>query len=178
MANQDQGKSRPGDKENLGGIEAIVYSELVNEGAIPVAWYPPDEQISYIDLTNISLKSISLLVGDKQDKAWLNDPRFIVDQTGSFAIIPFPDQDTVAIAYMFNYTSASQQNVISTITATVKTKQRHFLFDKHGDIEQLLKFSAFELLKLVMRVKNYKREDLVAQLKVLHEKLAKLASEP
>ena len=158
-----------------GNIVAIVYSELIDEGATPVAWYPPGEAISFIDLTNISLKSISLLVGDKPDRARLNDPRFIVDQTNAFAIIPFPDQDTVAIAYMFNYTNGDGKNVICTVTATVNAKLRNFLFDKHEDIEKMLKFTAFELLKVVMRVKRFKKEDLVSLLQALHEKLSRLA---
>jgi hypothetical protein len=160
-----------------GKVVAIVYSELIEEGATPVAWYPPGEALSYMDLTNISLKSISLLVGDNPDRARLNDPRFIVDQTNAFAIIPFPDQDTVAIAYMFNYTNGDGKNVICTVTATVDEKLRNFLFDEHRDIEQMLKFTAFELLKVVMRVKKYKKDDLVSLLRVLHEKLNKKAHE-
>jgi hypothetical protein len=155
-----------------GEVIAIVYSELIEEGATPVAWYPPGEEVSYIDLTNISLKSISLLVGDIPDQARLNDPRFIVDQTNAFAVIPFPDQDTVAIAYMFNYTNADRKNVVCTITATVSARLRNFLFEKH---EQMLKFTAFEVLKVVMRVKKYKKDDLVSLLRVLHEKLNKEA---
>jgi hypothetical protein len=69
-------------------LQAVIRAVAAEEGATPVAWYPPGEAISCIDLTNISLKSISLLVGDKPDHARLNDPRFIVDQTNAFAIIP------------------------------------------------------------------------------------------
>lgn len=164
--------SKPGSSN----VVAIVYSELIDEGATPVAWYPPGEAISYMDLTNISLKSISLLVGDKTDKARLNDPRFIVDQGNAFAIIPFPDQDTVAIAYMFNYTNGDHKNVICTLTATISAKLRNFLFEKHENIEQMLKFTAFELLKVVMRVKQYKKDSLVSLLQVFHAKLNRLAS--
>ncbi len=49
------------------------------------------------------------------------------------------------------------------------------MFDKHENIEQLLKFTAFELLKVVMRVKHFKKEDLVSLLQALHEKLNRLA---
>jgi hypothetical protein len=114
-------------------------------------------------------------VGDNPDQARLNDPRFIVDQTNAFAVIPFPDQDTVAIAYMFSYTNAERKNVICTITATVNSKQRNFLFEMHENIEQMLKFTAFEVLKVVMRVKKYKKDDLVSLLRALHDKLTKLA---
>nr|MDO8083276.1 hypothetical protein [Candidatus Sigynarchaeum springense] len=162
-------------KHVSGDIIAVVYSELIEEGATPVAWYPPGDQISYIDLTNISLKSISLLVGDKPDRARLNDPRFIVDQENAFAIIPFPDQDTVAMAYMFNYTNGDGKNVICTITATVNAKLRNFLFDKHESMEQMLKFTAFEVLKVVMRERAYNKANITSRLKVLHEKLNKLA---
>ncbi len=163
-------------KHGSGDVIAVVYSELIEEGATPVAWYPPGEAISYMDLTNISLKSISLLVGDKPDRARLNDARFIVDQTNAFAIIPFPDQDTVAIAYMFNYTNGDGKNVICTVTATVNAKLRNFLFDEHEDIEKMLKFTAFELLKVVMREKAFKKGDLDSLLQVLHEKLNRLAT--
>ncbi|MBN2151740.1 MAG: hypothetical protein JW839_09860 [Candidatus Lokiarchaeota archaeon] len=166
----------PTSKHGSGEVIAIVYSELIEEGATPVAWYPPGEAISYIDLTNISLKSISLLVGDKPDRARLNDPRFIVDQTNAFAIIPFPDQDTVAISIMFNYTNSDGKNVICTITATVDARLRNFLFEKHEGIEQMLKFTAFEILKVVMRERAFKKSDLVSLLQVLHEKLNRLAT--
>lgn len=162
-------------KPATGDVSAVVYSELIEEGATPVAWFPPGEAISFMDLTNISLKSISLLVGDKPDRARLNDPRFIVDQTNAFAIIPFPDQDTVAIAYMFNYTNSDDKNVICTITAAVNSRLRNFLFEKHENIERLLKFTAFELLKVVMRVKKYKKDSLVTLLQALHDKLCRLA---
>ncbi|MEX2682746.1 MAG: hypothetical protein Q6373_014240 [Candidatus Sigynarchaeota archaeon] len=165
----------PTSKGRSGEVAAIVYAELIEEGATPVAWYPPGESISYIDLTNISLKSISLLVGDKPDHARLNDARFIVDQENAFAVIPFPDQDAVGIAYMFNYTNVDGKNVICTITATVNAKLRNFLFEKHENIEQMLRFTAFEVLKIVMREKAYKKDDLVSRLQLLHEKLTKLA---
>nr|MDO8113412.1 hypothetical protein [Candidatus Sigynarchaeota archaeon] len=156
-------------------VDTIVFSELIDEGATPIAWYPPGDEIPVVDLTNISLKSISLLVGDKPDKAVVNDPRFIVDQKDSFAIIPFPDLDSVANVYMFGYTNQQMVNVVCTLTIMIKTKNRPFLFEKHDGIERLMKFTAFELLKLIMREKTYAKNDLEATLWVLQDKLDSLA---
>ncbi len=157
-------------------VDKIVFSQLIDEGATPIAWYPPGEEIPLVDLTNISLKSISLLIGDKPDQAVLNDPRFIVDQEDHFAIIPFPDWDSVANVYMFGYTNQQKMNVVCTLTIIIKTKNRNFLFEKHDSVERLMKFTAFELLKLIMRDKTYAKQDLEATLWVLQDKLDNLAS--
>ncbi|HME51885.1 MAG TPA: hypothetical protein VKM55_06690 [Candidatus Lokiarchaeia archaeon] len=152
--------------------ELIVFSQLIDEGATPVAWYPADV-VSVTELTNISLKSISLLVGDKPDKALLNDPRFIVDLKNTFAIIPFPDQARVGMIYMFSYTDVKDQNVVCTITIMVN-EEKKFLLDQHEGVEQLLKFTAFEILKLLVRKKKYNKDDITATLWVLQGKLDNL----
>ena len=154
--------------------ELIVFSQLIDEGATPVAWYPNDV-VSITELTNISLKSISLLLGDKPDKALLNDPRFIVDLKNTFAIIPFPDQGRVAMVYMFNYSNAQDQNVVCTITLMVKAAQQ-FLLEQHESVEQLLKFTAFEILKLIVRKKKYNKDDITATLWVLQDKIDSLVN--
>jgi hypothetical protein len=155
--------------------ELIVFSQLIDEGASPVAWYPNDV-VSITELTNISLKSISLLLGDKPDNATLNDPRFIVDLKNTFAIIPFPDQDRVAMVYMFNYMDAQGQNVVCTITILVNAVKK-FLLEQHEGVKQLLKFTAFEILKLLVRKKRYNKDDITATLWVLQDKLDNLVNE-
>lgn len=152
--------------------ELIVFSQLIDEGATPVVWYPNDV-VSITDLTNISLKSISLLVGNKIDKILLNDPRFIVDLKNTFAIIPFPDQHRVGMVYMFNYTDDNNQNIVCTITIMVNAAKK-FLLEKHEVVEQLLKFTAFEILKLLVRKHKYTKDDIAATLWVLQGKLDNL----
>jgi hypothetical protein len=154
--------------------ELIVFSQLIDEGATPVAWYPNDV-VSITELTNISLKSISLLLGDKPDKMLLNDPRFIVDLKDSFGIIPFPDLNCEAMVYIFNYTDTHDQNVVCTITIMVNAAKK-FLLDKYEGVEHLLKFTAFEILKLLVRKKKYNKDDITATLWVLQDKLDNLVT--
>ena len=153
-------------------VEIIVYSELREEGTLPIAWIKGKHEIPSKDILNVALKSISLLEHDKLEANACRDPKSIVESAKyTFGILPFPDQKGVGLAYIFNYLDKRNVNIISTLTLIVNNRCKNALFVHHENIEKHMKFTVFEILKLMVANESIPSSEIEEKLSILLEKI-------
>jgi hypothetical protein len=130
-------------------ITGVLYSTLAEGGTEPIACVGQSFEMK--DLINISLKSISLLTPDEIVRVFSKDPKQIIQHENVFGIIPYPDMGMLGLSYLFRYSGMDDNTICCTLTVLVMQKDKNFLFDKHDIIEKMLKFTAFEILKVVIK---------------------------
>jgi hypothetical protein len=154
-------------------ITGILYSTLSEGGTEPVALVSSAE-FETKDLINISLKSISLLTPDEIVRVFSKDPKQIIQQENVFGIIPYPDIDMSGLSYLFRYLGPNDNTICCTLTVLVMQKDKAVLFEEHDTIEKMLKFTAFEVLKVVIKDGDDEEATMagiIEQLTKLKEKL-------
>lgn len=107
-------------------IKAIVLSEFGEEGPIPTVILTGDPSLNKNSCLLISMKTISLLMGDA---TYQNSHE--IDGINYFGVIPFPDHDLTGLTYFFldPDPNARGKARATTITVLVSNKKRTFLYE-------------------------------------------------
>lgn len=160
-------------------IFSAIYCELLHEGTTPVAWATTLDGVNIRDMLNVALKSISLMSFDDVDGQAPEQPRAIVDGKDAFGIIPYPDQDSISIVYLFEYTRAGEtpEKITATLSLLARTGDRGRLIAMHEPVKQLMKYHAYEILKVVVdQAVSDPRPAITALLETLLAKVNRLAT--
>ncbi|MHA1999249.1 MAG: hypothetical protein ACTSU9_14115 [Promethearchaeota archaeon] len=158
-------------------VQAVVFSELGPDGTDARAWIT-NRPLTNRELTQIGLKSISLMTSeDRQGSVQLDgsrtDPKEIINQEGTFGIIPFADQESIGICYLLIYNDVKGDVRYSTISVLFHEEHKSFLFENHDDMKKLIKFVAFEILKKIIN-EELPIPFIQQQLELLLEKINRL----
>ncbi len=110
-------------------IKGLLFSVFEYDGPTPIVCFP--ESMSDLDKINISMKTISLLMGERtyQDGE-------ILDSIKYFGILPFPDLKVTALTYFFllHDEDARGQAKASTISLLVQSNYSAVLYENMKDL--------------------------------------------
>jgi GTPase SAR1 family protein len=121
------------DLENQDLIKAIVYSVFDDEGPQPVAVIP--KEMEYTEQLLISMKSISLLMGEQ---VYQEGREF--DTVKYFGILPFPDLKLTGLTYFFLLydETARGKAKAATFSILVDDTKQNFLYDQMKPLSVLM----------------------------------------
>ncbi|TFF98173.1 MAG: hypothetical protein EU547_02265 [Promethearchaeota archaeon] len=123
-------------------IKAIVLSEFGEEGPLPTVILTEDSSINKNSCLLISMKTISLLMGDA---TYQNSHD--IEGINYFGVIPFPDHNLTGLTYFFldPDPNARGKARATTITILVPNVKRTFLYDNMKFLRVVLDSTATKI---------------------------------
>ncbi|MFX0098256.1 MAG: hypothetical protein ACFFCS_01665 [Candidatus Hodarchaeota archaeon] len=158
-------------------IHSILYTEFTENGQETKAMFSI-ENLSSRTLTQIGINSYSLMISENStvengDK----DAKQIIEEKNEFGIIPYVDQESTGISYLFHYKNKKKEDIHCTLTILFYRDSKEFLFKNHQEVKKILKYGAFKILKLNLGAIEPTPNDLNRQIIRIMEKLIRLKKE-
>lgn len=115
-------------------FSGIVFSTFQDLGPQPIYMYSKRARLSILEYTQISIKSLSLLI---DDKIIMEKERFV--NMSHFAILPFPDLKLMALSFFHFIEKIENKTLIpSSLTLFIDEKNRNFLYNNINRIKPII----------------------------------------
>jgi GTPase SAR1 family protein len=116
-------------QEEIGLVKGLIFSVFEDEGPVPIVTLP--EEMEEIRKLTISMKSISLLMGDN-----IYQEGGSFDSIKYFGILPFPEYNLTAMTYFFliEDENARGKAKASTISLMVDDSHAAFIYENMKDL--------------------------------------------
>ncbi|MHA1764389.1 MAG: hypothetical protein ACTSYC_11645, partial [Promethearchaeota archaeon] len=115
-------------------FKGVVFTTIQETGPQPMFMFSEDDQFSILEFTQISIKSLSLLI---DDTIIMEKEKY--ENMNEFAIIPFADYKLMGVScFHFIKKLGKERLVPSTLTLFVVEKNRNFLYNNINRLKPLI----------------------------------------